>query len=171
MGSKKKVVELKPFHEVAFEILERRRGEDTEGLKKLDKWLDHDRDAVVIVVAFLLTRCIVPEKEQSRIVQALIAATKYSDCYVTDAVALALTHFKPGKKGLKELWKLISAEYLTCEEDSDEANGRKELFYALELEAPKRPEKEEAKAPEKKSAAKKPAPKGGGKKKPSEITK
>ncbi|MEK7102668.1 MAG: hypothetical protein AAB579_00485 [Patescibacteria group bacterium] len=138
---KKKVVVPRPFHEVAFEILE--GGRESEGYKKLDEWVSYGQ-YVTLVVAYLLTRCVVPEEAQPRIVLALIAASKKAlleNAEVGTAVAFALTHFKPGKKGLKELEKLLLAEYLVTEEDSDEANGLEELFYALELEVPERPEK------------------------------
>lgn len=153
---KKKVV-LRPFHEVAFETLE--GGKKTEAYRLFEECTGgFSGEYVPIVVAFLLTRCVVPEKEQSRIVPALIAASKkvmddpYGD--LSAVIAFALTHFHPGKKGLKELGKLLSAEYLRCE-DSEEVASLKNLLERLELEVPERPKKEEAKKP----APKKPKPK------------
>lgn len=138
----KKKMAPQPFHEVAFEILE--KGSESEGYKKLDEWVDYGQDAA-IVIAFLLTRCVVPEKEQSRIVPALIAATKKvqpGDIDSAKVFAFALTHFHPGKKGLKELEKLLSEEYLATEKDSDESYGLVELIVELGLEVPERPENE-----------------------------
>lgn len=172
MGKKKAVV-LKPFHEVAFEILE--QGDTSEAYEQIAKWVvgGYDQDAI-LTVAFLLTRCVVPEKEQPRIVPALIAASKGADWdydEVNKAVAFALRHFMPGKRGEKELGKLLSAEYLATEEDSDEADSLKDLLETLGLAVPERPpEKEEPKKPPAKKAAGKKAgkaqAKGGGKKKP-----
>lgn len=173
---KKKAVVLRPFHEVAFEILE--KGLNSEAYKQIAAWVSGYGQDAVLTVAFLLTRCVVPEKEQVRIVPALIAASKgagqdYEE--VNKAVAFALTHFMPGKSGLKALGKLLSAEYLKCEGGSEEADGLKDLLKTLELEVPERPaKKEEAKKPApKKPPAKKATgkkagkaqAKGGGKKK------
>lgn len=161
MTTKKKVVVLRPFHEVAFEMLE--QGRESEAHQQVDRWLGGYGGDAVLVVAFLLTRCIVPEKEQSRIVPALIAAAKgiANEAEMSKAIAFALAHFKPGKKGLKELGKLLSAEYLKLEDGTDEIANLHLIFEELGLEVPERPAKEEAK----KVAPKKPA-KGGGKKKP-----
>lgn len=166
---KKKVVVPRPFHEVAFEILE--GGKESEGYKKLHEWCEYGQD-MPMAIAFLLTRCVTPEKEQARIVPALIAASKglgFDHDEVNKAVAFALKHFMPGKKGLKELGRLLSAEYLKCDVDSEEANGLENLLETLELEVPERPKKEKAKKPAPKKPAGKKAgkaqAKGGGKKK------
>lgn len=137
---KKKVVVPKPFHEVAFDILE--HGEESEAFKQVGAWTGYGQDATVIV-AFLLTRCIVPKEEQPRIVPALIAASKnvYEDDRgeVPKAVAYALTHFKLGNVGLKWLEKRLSAEYLKTEKYSDEESGLEDIFNKLRLKVPKRP--------------------------------
>ena len=102
---KKKVVVPRPFHEVAFEVLE--QGRESEAYQKLDEWIGEVGQDAAVTVAFLLTRCVVPEKEQSRVVPALIAAAqKLGECdcgEVYKAVAFALTYWRPGKKGLKQL--------------------------------------------------------------------
>lgn len=143
MGKKKAVVP-RPFHEVVLEILE--SGEEPKEYRKL--LLGHNcyGDELILAVLYLLTQCVIPEKEYPRIVLALIAASKLSEVC---GIASALKHFKPGRKGLKELEKLLSAEYLATEEDSDEALGLRDLFNELGLTVPERPEEE----------AEKPAPK------------
>lgn len=174
MATKKKVVVPRPFHEVAFEILE--QGKESEAYKKIQEWVGYGQDAVITVV-FILTRCVVPEKERPRIVPALIAASKkagenYEE--VNTTVAFALAYFLPGKKDLKELGKLLSEEFLKSEEGSDEEDALRNLLEKLNLDVPKRPEEEaeeEAKAPPAKKAAPKKATKPkakakGGKKKP-----
>ncbi|MEK7481691.1 MAG: hypothetical protein AAB633_03070 [Patescibacteria group bacterium] len=170
--SRKKVVVPRPFHEVAFDVLE--QGEKSEAYRKLNEWIGSAGQDAAVTVAFLLTRCIVPEKEQPRVVPALIAAAqKLGECddgEVNKAVAFALTHFMPGKKGLKQIQKELNKAYLATEEDSDEEDNLKDLFKHLELSVPERPE-EEAAAPEKKVAKKPASPKGkakakGGGKKP-----
>lgn len=164
---KKRVVILRPFHEVAFEILE--QGYESKISRQIENW-DRFGPGVVSVVTFLLTRCVVPEKERSRIVPALVAASKKLDCDEgAEAIVFTLKHFMPGKKGLKELGELLSAEYLKCEVASKEAKGLKDLLETLELEVPERPEKEKAKKPAPKKPVGKKAgkaqAKGGGKKK------
>lgn len=164
MGKKKAVV-LKPFHEVAFETLE--KGLNSEAYEQIAEWVGGYGQDAILTVAFLLTRCVVPEKEQPRIVPALIVASREAGSdyeEVNKAVAFALKHFMPGKRGEKALGELLSAEYLKCEVDSDEAVNLNDLLKTLQLKVPERPKKEEAKKPPAKKAGKAQA-NGGGKKK------
>lgn len=159
--SKKKPVVLKPFHEVALETLE--QGEESEAYKWFSKLLNYGQDGALAAI-FYLTRCIVPEEAKPAIVPALIAAAKGvpgDNDEVANAVASALIHFKPGKRGLKEIGKLLQEEYLKCRESSDEESRLRDLFVELKLDVPDRPEKES-----KKAKAKKPVGKAAAKKKP-----